>query len=305
INLVGAVMTSNELFLNVISHLPVESIIALYSVSKRFYWYFNSFYTTFVLAVIRQNCAYAERIWPWRTYPSLCIPDPARRPHPFAHMAARPTYHGARPVASLRYLQMVLYRHKSVLQIWGLLCKAGHNLPKAVIPVIGKLWYLMDIGTNALRIGTIHCAKYFSNNELELAMLFFMKLDMRFNDPVSGHGSTSLRERLLGERSMSTLLKTLKREALTSKIDLIRLHVAYDYKDRNPAYAHLPMFGIQAQFVSRGNLEHWGRSDYAANAPVPMVQLLRPDQLVLKESVRRQMHLERKVMDYLLYGFLD
>jgi hypothetical protein len=114
---------------------------------------------------------------------------------------------------------------------------------------------------------------------------------------------------LLAERSLTTLWNYLRGADGTSKLDTLRLWIRHRYKRPEPvrplthhtheqylAKLNMSIMGVPPQLVGRWGYECWGLGE---------VPLLRPDQLVLKEAVRRRTGLQRMFLSYLSYGYLD
>jgi hypothetical protein len=172
------------------------------------------------------------------------------------------------------------------------------------------MWFLLDIPVNGPRISLIHNTTYFTKETLAVLQLFFIKLDMLYVDPVHYYGGeASMRELLLAERSLTTLWNYLRGADGTSKLDTLRLWIRHRYKRPEPvrpmthhtheqylAKLNMSIMGVPPQLVGRWGYECWGLGE---------VPLLRPDQLVLKEAVRRRTGLQRMFLSYLSYGYLD
>ena len=192
---------------------------------------------------------------------------------------------------------MVTFRSQCIAEILALLAIEGHRLPKAMEEVLGKMWFTVDIPSNANRIGLLHNKKYWSDRDLFVATMFFIKLDMRFMDPVDGdgHGGPALRKLLLGQRSLSAVWQALKRTGLKTKLDLLRMWIRYSYE---PAEADkgLPIFGIPPEEIGKLQLEGWGKGKD---------KLLRIDELVMREGIRRRLNLQRQYMDMMIWGYID
>jgi hypothetical protein len=122
-----------------------------------------------------------------------------------------------------------------------------------------------------------------------------MKLDMRFNDPIDGPGSDELRKLMLGQRTLTPLRNLLKRTQYLDYLEILELAVKYSYTARED-HQHLPILGIPANEVGIGHLEGWG---------LGLIHLLRPDELVLYESTRRNLRLEKYVYTMMLWGYVD
>ncbi|KAK5139547.1 hypothetical protein LTR04_003491, partial [Oleoguttula sp. CCFEE 6159] len=270
-SLFSAFLAHSELILVLSRHLTVDALVALYAISKPFHYLLNSHYTTYILASARAHSQDAEAIFPFKAYGPLCIVDPAHRPN-----AERPGE--VRKVPSFRWLRMVVFRERVVSDIIALLAQQGHRLPVSTArAALKKCWFLVDIPTNAGRIGLLHNTAYFTAADLFGLTMLFLKLDMRFTDPVDGAGGERrLRNFLLAERSLSALHAVLAGGALTSSLQMLRLFVRHAYR---PPAAHtaarLSILGVPANEVGRAGFEGWG---------LGRERLLRPDELVMREG---------------------
>ena len=157
------------------------------------------------------------------------------------------------------------------------------------------VWLLMDISTSRARIHMIHNVHLFTDMDLYNIQLFIVKLDMRFNDPIDGSGDDSLRKLFLGQRGLTPLCKLLKRTAYTEIIDVVRLAIRYAYTSRRE-HRGMELYGVPAEEVGIMHTEGWGSGK---------VHLMRPDELIMMESVRRQMGLKNYLMNMMIWGYVD
>lgn len=105
---------------------------------------------------------------------------------------------------------------------------------------------------------------------------FFIKLDMRFNDHIEGPGNDHMRKLFLCQRGLTPLKKLLTREEYHHVVDITALAIRYRFASQ-PQFDHLPMFGVPPEEIGTGHLEGWGKG---------RVHLMRPNELVVRESVR-------------------
>ena len=159
------------------------------------------------------------------------------------------------------------------------------------VRALKKMWFLMDLPSSAVRIGTVHNSNYFSDQDVFCATFFLLKLDMRLTDPVEGTGEVAMRKMLMGQRSMYPLRNMLMGKL--RKIDLITMYIRYDYNPM-PAEAHMECLGVAPELQGRGCLEGWG---------VLNTRLLRPDELLLREQKRRNMNLHLRYLEMIRFGF--
>ncbi|KAF2140261.1 uncharacterized protein K452DRAFT_212356, partial [Aplosporella prunicola CBS 121167] len=288
-NLLDAVFHQNDLMLHIAGLLPIKDFISLYCISKRFHFLVNSHYTTYMKALARANAPNAMKVYPAAAYQSLCIRDPVLRAHP--QNKAEPRW-----VPGLRWVQMIAYREQVVHDI--LLCMAmeGHHFPPFIPIVIMKIWALLDHGWNGPRVALVHDETLFPDAILLVGLMFFIKLDMRFSDPVKGNGETSIRRLMLAQRSLTVLNQVLRRQCLTSRLEMLQMMVRHDHKPLIANTKKLPIMGVPAELVGGLSREGWGTGKN---------RLLRPDELILRECVRRKLAVHRAFADYMVWGYTD
>jgi hypothetical protein len=152
----------------------------------------------------------------------------------------------------------------------------------------------MDISTSKGRVQMMHNTKLFTDIDLYNIQLFIHKLDMRFNDPIDGPSTQGLRKLFLGQRGLTPLCNLLKRKAYLDLMDVVKLAVRYSYIP--PINRGWPVFGIPPEEIGIGHLEGWGAGK---------VHLIRPDELVMRESVRRHLGLKQHITQMMLWGYVD
>ncbi|QDS69123.1 hypothetical protein FKW77_010333 [Venturia effusa] len=272
-----------ELILNLARFLHPTSLIDLYAISKPFHFILNSHYTTYVKSNMDYHAPSSNLIFPWRCYGRLTIKDPGWRPKHASDPAS-----GARDVPSLRWLLMVTYRDEVVRDILIALSEYGLLLPHGIEKAIKKMWFLCDLPGNGNRIGVLHNTSYFTDRDIFLSQMFIMKLDMRFTDPVEGGGETHLRKLLFGCRNFVPM-----RDLLVGRISLVHLLQRVVWYQYNPAIRTHPILGIAPNQIGNGNTEHWGRGTQ---------RLLRVDEGVMREAIRRELNTHKNFMDFMLFA---
>lgn len=201
-------------------------------------------------------------------------------------------------VPSFRWLKMILHHEAVVDRILRCLAMEGHRFPKRTTLTVKKLWFTLDITDNGRRIGLLHDTRFWSHKDLFLATMFFVKLDMRLTDPVSGDGETGLRKLLLAQKSLETLARVLAREELTSQLEMLRMVIRFDYTPSRPLQDGETVFGIPAKEVGKLCYEGRGRGE-SGNKLVPI------DELIAREAVRRRLNLQYHYLDMMLYGYIN
>ncbi|KKA20105.1 hypothetical protein T310_5878 [Rasamsonia emersonii CBS 393.64] len=165
----------------------------------------------------------------------------------------------------------------------------GVGLPKHCAIVIKKLWFLMDIPDNGRRIGTIQNRRLWSDMDLFFATLFLVKLDVRFTHPLSGAGRNGMRHLLMAQPSLTLLWKVLKRTALKDAHETLKAFVRWKYQP-SPGEVNNHIFGVAPDEVGKLQYEGYGRARST-------VKLQRPDELILKECVRRGLDMQQHYFD--------
>jgi hypothetical protein len=135
-SLICKIARDNSLFFALVGVLPIQSLIDLYSISCEFHKKFNTYATASIIASTKTWSPNAALIFPWRFYLDLCVRDPIMRQQDRPQTPHRPgnatppseadldectteesqededeKFHNSRDVPSLRWLQMVTWRH--------------------------------------------------------------------------------------------------------------------------------------------------------------------------------------------------
>ncbi|KAL8656340.1 MAG: hypothetical protein Q9210_000330 [Variospora velana] len=291
-SILSALLNYVELTFEMVKHLDPLSLLNLYCTSRDFHALANTHFTTMILSQSLAHAPESSRIFPFRCYRSLCILDPLQRAN-----SAKPHFE-VRYVPGFQWLGMVLFRERTVDNIVGCLEKEGLMLPQAITLTIKKMWFTMDLPTNAQRGNLIRNTDYWTDQDLYLATLFIMKLDMLLTCPMTGEGDLGLRKMLLGQRSLATLASVLKREAMRDQYEMLKMVVEFNYSlTDEQKQLNLPVLGIRPKQVGMLQYEGWGKN--------PRVLFQQVDTLVVMESVRRGLDMPRHYLDMILYGFVD
>jgi len=300
-NIFAGFLLYPELCFALTFHLPVDGLVSLYAISRDFHTIIDTRLTTVILGQALGKAPESSRCFQFRCYAHLCRDDPsARIPHPDPRLAG----HGVRRrIPSFRWLRMILHREKVVQEIMALFAEDGVPLPARCSLAIKRLWFMFDIPDNARRIGYVHNRSLFTDLDLYFAMCFFVKLDMRCNDPVGPEKRDGLRKMLLSQTSLTTLAQVLKREVWKTRLDVLRAWVRWKY-DPLPGERGMSIFGVPATEVGRLKWEYWGRRSSEQVGKREVRLLLRPDQLVMREAIRRGLRFTRHFFRCLLYGYV-
>lgn len=302
------------LMIEVTKHLRVRDLVNLYSVSRTFHGLVNSRFQSTVAAWAQHMSPAGWKVFYWKFYGKHTVQDPAGRtwaaPGPVAF--PRPAWDvkprlasntAVRRVPSLRYLAMLEQRETRTRDILACLARAGHRLPKTAHVTLKKIWLLMDCATNAQRRGFIHNPALWTEHDLYTAQMFFVKLHMRFNEPLFGPDSPLLADTFLGARDgLTPLWRLLRRKAYTDPVEVIQQRLRYWCPDEDVDHWRLVGGSGKANWnVPPGELgenhrEGWGTGH---------LHLLRPDELIVEECVRRQVDMQQHLVFMVFWGHVD
>ncbi|KAJ9654821.1 hypothetical protein H2198_006176 [Neophaeococcomyces mojaviensis] len=211
---------------------------------------------------------------------------------------------------------------------------------KGFATTLHKIWFLFDIPDNPRRIGYIHSPLLFTNADILYALTFVVKLDMLLNDPLGGEKRDAMRKLLFSScDGFDTILRVLNRDPIpgrgwNNELDLLRawtrygLQVGEDGTERAIGGGFVPfglseeerktsksVFGIPREEVGLLKREFWGaldmyqRPDKKGKKKTVVGRqpsyLMRVDQLVLRESIKRGMVMSKQFLRSLLHGYVD
>jgi hypothetical protein len=147
-NIFPAILLYPELCFHLSTHLPLDSLVALYAISRDFHTILDSRFTTVILSQSLAKAPESSRIFPFRCYAHLCRKDPASRiPHPDPVKARAGI---SRAVPSFRWLRMVLWREKVVHEIMTIMAEDGVPLPSRCSLALKRMWVNTPSRQNSL-----------------------------------------------------------------------------------------------------------------------------------------------------------
>lgn len=375
-SVINALLRNNDLLLQIVSYLTMPSLISLYAISKPFHYLFNGAYTAFVLANMRTWAPGSDQIYPWRCYQSLCIKDPRiRQKSVWKGMEANVKYEDLRDIPSLKWLQMVIWRHGICKDMLIQLATRGLRCPHGTLDAIKRMWFIMDLPLNAHRVSLCRSESYLTKGMIARSTMFFLKVDMAFTDPkgpvfpMNGQGANAaayppdwqncgytgcdLREILLSERHFTPLWRVLRGLSPDpsepawpmNRLDVLKLWVRHKYHLPENVSEHVKrqsIMGVPWHEVGTAGLERTGVSLFQLDSgeqtailhpavtskfgqhmhpeqqalyphrkrillptQKPREPLLRPDELIVRESIRRKMRLHTQWARMMLWGFCD
>lgn len=269
--------------------MDLEDLISLYAISRDFHFLVNNRFTTLILLQAKHKAPESASVFVHRCYKSLCHWDPHGRENQAREGEVR-------WVPTFRWLRMILFREQVVAEILALMAADGHHMPSGTSLTLKKIWFTIDIPDNTRRVGFLHNKRFWLDEDLFLATEFIIKLDMRLTHPVSGNGDTGLRRMLLGQRSLSTLWRVLKREEMRTQLDMLRMMVRWSYEPRVPTTEDI--MGIPPHEFGCLQWEGWGTRGH-------FCKMMQIDELVMREAIKRGLNLHEAWLDMMLDGYVD
>ncbi|KAL8837289.1 MAG: hypothetical protein Q9170_002584 [Blastenia crenularia] len=291
-NIFNALLKYSELTFEMIQYLDPADLLSLYAISRDFHDLADTRFTTMILSQSQSRAPESSRIFPFRCYRDLCLRDPMKRAN-----AAKENFQ-VRHVPGFQWLQMVLFRERTVNDIVACLERESLVLPRAATATIKKIWFTLDLSTNALRGQLVRNRDFWTDADVYLANLFITKLDMLLTCPFNGEGDLGLRKMLLGQRSLVTLAAVLRREEMRNQYEMLRMIVEWNYTpSEEQRRLNLSLLGIPMNEAGMLQYEGWGLN--------PGVMFQQIDTLMTVESVRRGLDMPAHFLDMILYGFVD
>ncbi|KAF1834000.1 hypothetical protein BDW02DRAFT_622468 [Decorospora gaudefroyi] len=293
-NVYKSLLRHPNLFFQFAVRLPYASIIDLYAIDKEFHYRLNKYSVSLIHDYTRYHAPLASHIFSWVLHPDLCISDPMLRP-----MDGREWL--ARDVPGFRWVGMVLQRQKVVKGILTTLALEGLRVPASCEASLMKFWGVMEVSEIKLRRAFLRDRDIWADQDLLNLCLFHVKLDMRFSDPVLGNGVCELSRMLLGQKGLVLLWKVLTGEVRMDydegirglvrtypmdELDFERLEWLDDPEDN----------GVPEEEWGLLAFEDWDEDGERMEMAFDML---------VTEAVRRGLHVQQYLLDFVLYGFVD
>lgn len=312
--LLESACSSVWLLIEVTKHLRVKDLVNLYSVSRPFHGLVNGRFQSFIAAWAQHMSPAGWKVFYWKFYGKYTVQDPAGLtwaapgpvafPRPAWDVKPRLASHKhIRRVPSFKYLAMLEQRETRTRDILACLARAGLRLPTTAHVTLKKIWLLMDCSTNAQRRGFIHNQDLWTDRDLYNAQMFFVKLHMRFNEPIFGPNSPLLADTFLGSKDgLTPLWKLLRRKAYTDPIEVIQQRLRYWVPDEDIDHWRLIGGSGKANWnVPPGELGEEHREGWGAGT----LHMMRPDELVVEECVRREIEMQEHLIFMVFWGHVD
>lgn len=192
------------------------------------------------------------------------------------------------------------------------------------------MWFLLDLPLNAHRIALIRSREYMPVTTLTRLTCFFIKLDMFFTRPSGpvypqNHRNQRLlsndwaggvfvgnemREYMLAERNLTPLWRVLHGwspdpddpQCPMTRLDVLRMWVRHKYTI--PDYAIGPVRTMSVMGVPWYQIGMQRYERTGGNGRIPK-KLLRPDELVMLEGIRRKLSLHKSWVTMMTWNMTD
>lgn len=300
-----------ELCLALASHLSVDSLVSLYAISKDFHTIVDQRFTTVILSQATRKAYESSHAFPYKCYKQFCQPDPAgfdrsKLLHPNPILASQGHL---RPVPSFHWLKFIMHREKAIQEILAIFAERGCPLPQRCTLTLKRMWFMFDIPDNARRIAYVHSRTLFSDLDLYMSMCFIVKLDMLLNDPRAAEKRDTVREMLFKSiDGFDTIRRVLKGEQWNSPVEMMRAYLRYgmEFSFRNGQVDPLfkDVFGVPIEEIGALRWEYWGlKKEKPVNRP--LMYLERPDNLIMREAIRRGFRFDKEIIRCMLYGYVN
>ncbi|KAI9720331.1 MAG: hypothetical protein M1828_005715 [Chrysothrix sp. TS-e1954] len=260
------------------------------------------------------------QFFPLGAYRQLCYLTIAQRPQASLQQQQNGSSYiggaaGLTAIPCLKYLSFLRFRLRVVNTIIEtLLHDYGLRLPFEASFALCKLWNLMDVPFNTTRIAVVRSPTLWTDADLYFITMFFIKLDMAMTDPVESLGNTPLRELMMAQKGLGQVARILTRKDGRNFIEMVQLHLQWRYEPES-SLKGLPIFGVPPEQIGSLRREGWGRT-----WPHPMLPalgtslgspkytprlLIRPDELIMREGIRRGLKLDTFYRDMMMSGYVD
>ena len=304
-DIITALCSNIELAVELGKHLRPKDVISLYCTNRAFHNAVKGHLLSSVRMWISYNAPEAGSIFNFRYYKRHLTEDPMGRT--YSEMAEGlperlqppPMKRDAvRTIPGFKYFQLVVGRDRFCHDIIAIMARNGHRMPPTMHSTLLRLWLFMDVATTSGRQAMIHSTTRWRDIDLYNAQFFFVKLAMHFNDPIFGTPSLDLLQLMLGQQGLYPLWQLLAGKNYTTLREILRLKARYDLDFPMHRWNHLTesVYGCPYEEIGSTHLEGWGTGTR---------HLVRADELVPQEAVRRGLQLCQHIRYMALWGYFD
>ncbi|KAH7264165.1 hypothetical protein B0J15DRAFT_443620 [Fusarium solani] len=297
-DLITALCKNLELAIELGKHLRGEDILNLYIACRGFREALDGHMLSSIREWIRSRAPEAGRLFPWRSVAKFLVPDPAKR----SSSGTDKTPGGVRLIPGMKYLQMILGRDRYCRQILAVMARMGLRVPDTMHTTLLRIWHLLEVATCAQRSQLMADTSLWTDQHLYNAQFFFVKLTMAFNHPFFRPHSHEMLHLMMGQRGLYPLWQCLTRKKFRTMSEIVELKARYDMNLPPPAWFNpnrrfmTNFHGVPFRELGVGHCEGWGAGTR---------HLLRPDELVVTESINRSLDLDKHLNHMLVWGYIN
>lgn len=303
-DLISVLCQHVELAVELGKHLNGKDVLNLWLANRAFYYTVNGYLLSSIRTWIEYRAPEAGRIFHYQLYARHLVDDPQRRTWTALKQGMTTSLNGdskIRKVPGLKYLQLVLGRDKCCKEILAIMARCGHRMPSTMHHSLLRLWLLMDIATSHQRQSMLRMTHLFKDVDLYNMQMLIIKLGMLFNDPIYGPCKYDLVQLMLGQKGLFKLWQLLTRKKFNKLSEILELKLRYDFNFFNEGGYWLENMlgqiqGIPFQEIGQQHKEGWGAG---------RAHLLRPDEVIPIEAVRRGLHLDEHLSQMMIWGYFD
>lgn len=303
-DLISVLCQHVELAVELGKHLNGRDVLNLCLANRPFYCTVSGYLLSSIRTWIEYRAPEAGRIFHYQLYARHLVDDPQRRTWMALKqgMSTSPNKDSkVRKVPGLKYLQLVLGRDKYCKEILAIMARCGHRMPTTMHHSLLRLWLLMDIATSHQRQSMLRMPHLFKDVDLYNMQMFIIKLGMLFNDPVYGPCKYDLVQLMLGQKGLYKLWQLLTRKKFNKLSEIIELKLRYDFNFFSEGGYWLENMlgqiqGIPFREIGQHHKEGWGAG---------RAHLLRPDEVIPIEAVRRGLCLDEHLSQMMIWGYFD
>ncbi|KAL8391971.1 hypothetical protein RB595_002256 [Gaeumannomyces hyphopodioides] len=334
-DLISSLASFNILTAEIIKYLHPREVLTLYSISRVFHATWNASELSFARIMASFIDPAAAVAFPWEIYRDYLIRNPKGyididytqpswtrgrdidKPEEWEKKVSScrgvslgtpdnsaaepglestvPANSGSRFCAGMAWVNMLAQRERQSRDIVAVMARKGHRVPSGTRWLLRKLWLLLDCSTNDDRAKLMAT---WSDLDLFLAEIFFIKLSMLFTDPFSGGGTAELKDLLLGQPTgLRCLWQLLRRKRFaTDMMEVLKLQLMFEHEVTPAEARNKTVMGIPVSLLSIVHTEGWGHGTK---------HLMQPGELVAIESLRRGLGLETKAEEMMSWGRRD
>lgn len=297
-DLITTLCKNLELAIELGKHLRGEDILNLYIACRGFREALDGHMLSSIREWIRSRAPEAGRLFPWRSVAKFLVPDPAKR----SSSGTDKTPGGVRLIPGMKYLQMILGRDRYCRQILAVMARMGLRVPDTMHTTLLRIWHLLEVATCAQRSQLMSDTSLWTDQHLYNAQFFFVKLTMAFNHPFFRPHSHEMLHLMMGQRGLYPLWQCLTRKKFRTMSEIVEAKARYDMHLPPPAWFNpnrsliTNFHGVPFRELGVGHCEGWGAGTR---------HLLRPDELVVTESINRSLDLDKHLNHMLVWGYID